>query len=87
MALSEAQRKILRNALADKDAANAIADMIDAAANEQAADVTELGTLSGTYAIPAEPTGAEVDASVQVVASKVDEIINALQAAGLMAGS
>jgi hypothetical protein len=87
MALSEEQRKVLRIALGSKGSdgvADEIADAIDAAGNSSAADVDELGPLSGTYAIPAEPTGAEVDASVQVVADKVDEIIQALQAAGLM---
>lgn len=88
MALSEAAKKALRVALGARNMSSSEADeiiaAIDSGSNQQAANVAELGPLSGTYAIPAEPTGAEVDASVQVVADKVDEVIQALVAAEIM---
>lgn len=104
MALSSEQRRILRIALADNDIADAIADQVDSGGNPVAANVAALGAtsdltaISGTYSIPAEPTGAEVDATVQALAdevearldaaeAKIDAVIAALVASGQMASS
>jgi len=76
MALTSAQRKILRNALADKDAADAVADAIDAAGNEQGAAVAD---LNQTISDP--PT----DTEVQAISDKVDELLASLRAAGIIA--
>lgn len=107
MALSEKARKQLETGLAESldapsSASKEIADAIDSGSNPQAAAVAALGSTSdlsavaGTYATPAEPTGAEVDATAQALAdevetrldnveAKVDAVIAALKAAGLMA--
>lgn len=75
MALTTAQRKILRNALADKDAADAVADAIDAAANDVGAAVADLGLT-----ITDPPT----DVEVQAISDKVDELLASLRAAGII---
>lgn len=85
MALSAKARRRLEVALARRDVAVEIADAIDSGSNAQAAAVADAGVIAGTYAIPAEPTGAEVDATVQVVADKVDELLASLRAAGILA--
>lgn len=101
MALSTAARRRLEVALAQRAAAKEIADAIDLGGNPQAETVaaitpSNLATVTGTYSIPAEPTGAEVDASVNSLGadvelrldaldSKVNAILTALKNAGLMA--
>lgn len=85
MALSAKAKKRLEVAMARRAEAQEIISAIEAGGNPQAAAVADAGTIAGTYAIPAEPTGAEVDATVQVLADKVDELLAALRAAGLMA--
>lgn len=75
MALTTAQRKILRNALADKDAADAVADAIDSAANDAGAAVADLNQT-----ITDPPTQAEV----QAISDKVDELLASLRAAGII---
>lgn len=104
MALSSEERRVLGIALADETIASSIADQIDSGGNPVAANVAALGatsdltTISGTYGIPAEPTGAEVDATVQALAdevearldaaeAKIDAVIAALVASGQMASS
>lgn len=85
MALSAKAKKRLEVAMARRAEAQEIISAIEAGGNPQAAAVADAGTIAGTYATPAEPTGAEVDATVQVLADKVDELLAALRAAGLMA--
>lgn len=104
MALSDKAKAAIRRAVTEEKAALELISALEAAANEQADNVAELGmtsdlsAIAGTYAIPAEPTGAEVDATVQALADevearlddaegKIDEVIQALVAAGLMASS
>lgn len=84
MALSAKAKKRLEVAMARRAEANEVIAAIEAGSNTPAAAVADAGTIAGTYAIPAEPTGAEVDATVQVVADKVDEILAAMRAAGMM---
>lgn len=101
MALSTSARKRLEAAITRRAEAKEIADAIDAGGNAQAATVaaitpSDVAAVTGTYAIPAEPTGAEVDATVEALRSgvetrldaldsKVNAILTALKAAGLMA--
>lgn len=102
MALTKRTKDIMVVAMADKKAANELSAAVDAGSNAQAAAVAALGAtadlsaVAGTYAIPAEPTGAEVDATVQALASevearldaieaKIDAVIAALKASGQMA--
>ncbi len=85
MALSSKAKKRFEVAMARRAEAQEIIDAIEAGGNAQAEAVADAGTIAGTYANGAEPTGAEVDATVQEVADKVDEILAALRAAGLMA--
>lgn len=85
MALSAKAKRRIEVALARRAEALEVIAAIESGANQQAAAVADAGTITGTYAIPAEPTGAEVDATVQVVADKVDELLAALRAAGIVA--
>ncbi len=104
MALSDKAKAAIRRAVTEEKAALELISALEAAANEQADNVAELGmtsdlsAISGTYANGVEPTGAEVDATVQGLADevearlddaegKIDEVIQALVAAGLMASS
>lgn len=103
MALSSAARRRLEVAMARRAEAKEIADAIDAGGNAQAAVVaaitpSDLATITGTYGNPAEPTGAEVDASVNALGasaetrldaldSKVNAILTSLKNAGLMASA
>ena len=91
MALSDANKKKLRNAMADKRAADAVAAAIDAGGNPVAAVVAALGATSnlvgvdgtGSNAAPLVGTEARLDA----IEAKVDAILASLKAAGLMASS
>lgn len=78
MALSKEARKSLKRAMADTKLSTEVADAIDAGTNvplEPAANVAELDlTASETYD----------DAQLQAVADKIDAVIAALIAAGLM---
>lgn len=85
MALSAKAKKRLEVALARRDVAVEIAAAIDAGSNAQGAAVADLAAISGTYAIPAEPTGAEVDATAQTVATKLNALLASLRAAGIIA--
>lgn len=89
MALSDKQRKILRDGLADRDVADAIADAIDSGGNPQASSVAALGATSdlvgvdgsGDNAAPLAGTESRLDD----VEAKIDEVIAALKSAGIMA--
>ncbi len=101
MALSQAARRRLEVAMAKRAEAKEICDAIDAGGNAQAAAVaaitpSNIPTVIGTYVDSAEPTGAEVDATVNdlresvetrldALDSKVNAILSSLKAAGLMA--
>lgn len=100
MSLSKEAKEILVVALANRKIAEEVAAAIDASGSGPAAAVaaiapSDLSVVSGTYAIPAEPTGAEVDVTVQALAdevetrldnaeAKINEVIAALKAASLM---
>jgi len=89
MALSKKTKEILTVAMADKKSAAEIAEAIDAGGNAQAAAVAALGATAalvgvdgtGSNAAPLVGTEARLDA----IEAKVDAVIAALKAAGLMA--
>ncbi len=88
MALTAKQRKILKDGLADGRVADEIADAIDNGVFPEGAAVANISPTSdmtalvpaasaisasaGTYAIAAEPTGAEVDTAIDELKDKVD---------------
>ncbi len=82
MALSKESRAILVAAMANRKAAEEVADAIDAAqaASSQAAAVAAVASADAdaTY-------GAEEQALVNETKSKLNSVIAALKAAGLMA--
>jgi hypothetical protein len=88
MALSQKARNVLKVAVANKAVAQEIADAIDTGANEKAASVAPIGTTAnlvgvdgtGSNAAPLAGTESRLDA----IESKVDALIAALKAAGLM---
>lgn len=103
MTISADTRTKLRNGVADRDAADELSDAIDAAnaGGSVVANVAAIGATSNipasaaTYAIPAEPTGAEVDTAIDdtvvfiearldTIEAKVDAVIAAMIAAGHM---
>lgn len=101
MALTAEQTRVLKIALADEEIGAAIAAAIDASGSGPAANVPALGATTdiaasaATYAIPAEPTGAEVDTAIDdtivfvearldAIEAKVDAVIASLIAANLM---
>lgn len=93
MALSEKAKEAVRRAVTEDKAADELIAALEAAADEQAAAVAALGATSnlsalspsaavitdsaGTYAIPAEPTGAEVDAAIDQLRDKVETALDA----------
>lgn len=93
MALSNKAKEAIRRAVTEDKAADELIAALEAAADEQAAAVAALGATSnlsalapaaaaitdsaGTYAIPAEPTGAEVDAAIDELRDKVELALDA----------
>jgi len=92
MALSTKTRKILTVSMANKVAAKELADAVDSGSNPQAATVAAFGATTnltaaavapttfvattGTYAVPATPTGAEVDTVVDGALAKVKAVVD-----------
>lgn len=92
MALSKKAKEAVRRALTEDKAADELIAALEAAADEQAAAVAALGATAnlsalaptasvisdsaGTYAIPAEPTGAEVDAAINALRDKVETALD-----------
>ena len=89
MALSKKTKEILTVAMADKKAATELAAAVDAGGNSQAAAVAALGATvalvgvdgAGSNAAPLVETESRLDAAE----GKIDAVIAALKAAGLMA--
>lgn len=92
MALSNKAKEAIRRAVTEDKAADELIAALEAAADEQAAAVAALGATSnlsalaptaavitdsaGVYAIPAEPTGAEVDDAVDALRDKVEAALD-----------
>lgn len=100
MSLSPEAREILVVALANRAKANEVADAIDAGSNDQAATVAAIGATSDYTAAALSTTDTYTDAAVNaeldsiigevearndVTEAKIDEVIAALKAAGIMA--
>jgi len=92
MALSKRTKDIMIVAMADKKAANELADAVAAGSNPQATSVAALGALADVGFVDVADVGpadlalaADVDARISSVQGKIDAVIAALKAAGLMA--
>lgn len=86
MDLTLQQKAAIKGSIVDPAAAQALIDLVSSSLS-QADEVAEMGVTSnlsallptaavitasaGTYAIPAEPTGAEVDAAIDQATAKV----------------
>ncbi|NJO48113.1 MAG: hypothetical protein HC840_00190 [Leptolyngbyaceae cyanobacterium RM2_2_4] len=89
MALSDKTKEIMIVALANKAAGQELAAAVDAGGNAQAASVAAIGATTdlvgvdgtGSNAAPLAGTESRLDA----IEAKVDAVIAALKAAGLMA--
>lgn len=88
MALSDKTRRVLEVAMANRTAAEELADAVDSGSNSAAANVAELGVTAdlvgvdgtGSNAAPLAGTESRLDD----IEAKIDELIGALVAAGLM---
>jgi hypothetical protein len=92
MALSVKAKKRLEVAMARRAEAQEVIAAIESGSNPQAASVAALGVTSnmsalavtaavitdsaGTYALPAEPTGAEVDTAINALRDKVETALD-----------
>lgn len=91
MALSKAARKRLEVAMARRAEAQEVADAIDAGGNAQAAAIAALGaqsavgTTDGSGGAGDAALASDVDDKVEAIQQKLDAVIAALKAAGLMA--
>lgn len=89
MALSAKARRRLEVALARRDVAVEIADAIDSGSNPQAASVAAIGATADLVGVDGTGSNAaplvETEARLDVVEAKIDAILAALKAAGLMA--
>jgi hypothetical protein len=91
MALSKAARKRLEVAMARRAEAQEVADAIDAGGNAQAAAVaalgaqTAVGSTDGSGGAGDAAKATDVDNRIQALQQKLDAVIAALKAAGLMA--
>jgi len=89
MALSTKAKAAMRIALASKELGDEVSSAIDSGSNPQAASVAAIGATadlvgvdgSGSNAAPLVETESRLDAAE----GKIDEVIAALKAAGLMA--
>lgn len=92
MSLSNNAVKAIKNALADKDLGEEVANAIDSFGSGPAAEVAELGATAdlsavspdaasitdsaGTFVDGNEPTGAEVDAAIDELRDKVETALD-----------
>lgn len=89
MSLSKKAKEVLVVAVANKSVGEEIADAIDAGSNDQAGAVAAIGAtvdlvgVDGTASNAAPLVGTE--ARLDVIEAKIDEVIAALKAAGIMA--
>lgn len=89
MALSSKLRRLLVIALGDKVEGANLADAIDSGANDQAAAVAALGVTTDLTGVDGSGNNAAdlvtTEARLDDIEAKVDELIAALKAAGIMA--
>jgi len=88
MALSQKARNVLKVAVANKAVAQEIADAIDTGANGKAASVAAIGTTTNLVGVNGVGSNAaplvETELRLDAIESKIDAVIAALKAAGLM---
>lgn len=88
MALSQKTRSVLRVAVANKSVAQELADAIDAAGNSKAESVAPIGTTTNLVGVNGTGNNAaplvETESRLDAVEAKIDAVIAALKAAGLM---
>lgn len=88
MALSQKTRSVLRVAVANKSVAQELADAIDAASAAKAASVAPIGTTTNLVGVNGTGNNAaplvETESRLDAVEAKIDAVIAALKAAGLM---
>lgn len=93
MALSTRTKRVLEISMADRRASAELAAAVDSGSNPQAASVALIGVTAdltaavvtattfaasaGTYALPAEPTGAEVDTAIDDALAQVKSVVDA----------
>ena len=92
MALSAKAKRRLEVAMARRAEANEVIAAIESGSNPQAASVAALGALAAVGVIDVADAGpadvavaADVDNRIGAVQAKIDAVIAALKAAGLMA--
>lgn len=91
MSLSQKAKEAIRRAVTEDKAATEIEAAIDASGSGPAADVGALGALAPVGFVDVAAAGpanvalsSDVDARVASLQSKIDAILTALKAAGLM---
>ena len=89
MSLSKKAKEVLVVAVANKSVGDEIADAIDAGSNDQAAAVAVIGATTDLTGVDGTGSNAAdlatTEARLDVVEAKIDEVIAALKAAGIMA--
>lgn len=89
MALSKKTKEILTVAMADKKSAAELAAAVDAAGNAQAAAIAAIGATTDLVGVDGTGSNAaplvETEARLDAIEAKIDALIAALKAAGLMA--
>lgn len=91
MALSDEAKRRLELAAVSKEYGQEIATAIDSGSNPQASSVSALGTTTdigstdGSGGAGDAALAADVESRLDAIEAKVDEVIAALKAAGLMA--
>lgn len=92
MALSKKAKEAIRRAVTEDKAADELIAALEAAADEQAAfasdlSVANVGSTDGSGGAGDAALAADVDSRFNDVEAKVNDILDKLQAAGLMASS
>lgn len=91
MALSERAKEALRRAVTDDESADELQVAIDSGSNPQAAAVAALGatvnvgTTDGSGGAGDAALAVDTESRLDTIEAKVDAVIAALKAAGLMA--
>lgn len=89
MALSKKTKEILTVAMANKIAAAELAAAVDAGGNAQAASIAPIGATADLVGVDGVGDNAaplvETEARLDAIEAKIDAVIAALKAAGLMA--
>lgn len=85
MSLSSKAKEVLIVAVANKSVGEEISAAIDSGANDQAASVAAIGVTTDLTDVGGAADLATTEARLDVIEAKIDEVIAALKAAGIMA--